>query len=199
MKVYLLILLLLAGYLCQAQDKRHVFCIHLAPSLGVGLSGRTEEMTGGALMAALALPLEFGKQWYLIPEAYIGDFRSPMYPYKVGFLIASYPILHHNAYAVRLGKGFKFKVTIPQISFRFSAGVGLLLVHEPCCVYFNPSRSYHEMLYRTWVVPVQLDMRFRLTKKEKSFLVFGCRWDANGRRAFGSLNAGLQTRLWSAK
>lgn len=39
--------------------------------------------------------------------------------------------------------------------------------------YLNRSSSYDEVLYRTWVVPAQLDMRFRLTKKEKSFLVFG--------------------------
>ncbi len=148
-------------------------------------------------MGALALPLEFGKQWYLIPVAYIGDFRSPKYPYKVGAWFPYYPLLHHQAYAVSLGKGFKFKGTIPQVSFRFSAGVGLLLVHEPCCEILNRNTSYDEVLYRTWVIPAQLEMRFRLTKKEKSFVVFGGRWDTNGRRPFGSLNAGLEMRLWS--
>ena len=172
MKTYLLLVSLAVAPRCQAQDKKHTFRIHLATTFGVGISGKAEEMNNGAFMASLALPLEFGKQWYLIPEVYGGAFRTPRYPDKIGFLFSSYPRLRHEAYIVRLGKGVK-GVT-PELSFRLSIGTGLLLVHEPCCIKYGKfSTTHEEVLYRTWVVPAQLDMRFRLTKREKSFLVFG--------------------------
>ncbi len=189
---------MLSASVCQAQEASPTFRVHLATSLGLGISGRASQMTGGALMASLALPLEFRNQWYIIPEVYGGAFRSPKYPNKVGYFLESYPRLRHEAYGIRLGKGIKSNY--PEVSMRISVGANLLLVHEPCCFSSGKFYSYYdEVLYRTYSVPVQFDARFRLSKKERSFLVLTGRWDTNGHRPFGSLNAGLETRLFALR
>ncbi|GHB67458.1 hypothetical protein [Persicitalea jodogahamensis] len=198
MKKLLFILFAFATTTCHAQkqEQEPAVRVHLASSFGLGISGRSKEITGGAFMASLAIPVEFRHQWYLISEVYGGAFRSPKYPKKVGYFFESYPRIRYEAYGIRLGKGIK--TIYPEFTLRMSVGADVLLVHEPCCYSISKfSEGYDEKLYRTYAIPAQLDARFRLNKRETAFLTFGGRWDANGRRPFGSLNTGVEFRLFS--
>jgi hypothetical protein len=194
MKSLLCILFACAAPACFAQEPESAVQVHLATFVGTGISGRAAEMSNGALMANFSIPIQFRKQWYVIPEVYGGAFRSPRYPNKVGYFFESYPRIRHEAKGVRLGKGFKTQ--FPRFIFQVSVGAELLWIYEPCCYKISKfSESYGEKLYRTYAIPAQLDARFQLNKKGSAFLIFNARGDFNGHRSFGSLNMGIDFRL----
>lgn len=181
---------------CFAQTHEPFVRLHMAASLGIGITGRAEEMSNGALMANFAMPIEFRKQWYVIPELYGGAFRSPKYPNKVGYFFESYPRIRHKVYSVRIAKGLKTE--FPKFTFLMSVGAESLLIFEPCCYQISKfSQSYGEKLYRTIGIPAQLETRFQINKRGNAFLNFNARYDINKHRNFGSLNTGLDVRFLS--
>jgi hypothetical protein len=196
MRSLIFTLFIVAAPICYAQTNEPAVQIHMAGFLGTGITGRAAEMTNGALMGSFSLPIQFRKQWYIIPEIYGGAFRSPKCPEKVGYFFESYPRIRHNAYGLRLGKGLKTQS--PRLTFQLSLGAELLHIYEPCCFKTSKfSESYDEKLYRTYALPAQVEARFQLGKKGNTFWIFNGRYDINNHRSFGSLNTGLDIRLLS--
>lgn len=197
MKLFFLVLTILSVQICQAQDDEQPFQIYIStPFVGVGLSGRPTEMTGGALTGILPLPIELRNHWYIIPEIMTVGFRNPALRDKRGFIFESYPRLNHVAFGFRVGK--EFKSTVSQLSFRPSIGFNLLTITEPRIVrsgWLGP--VYEDTRYQTYSIPVQLDIRFRLHPKEFTAFVLGLRWNENGRRPFGNLCVGMEINLSS--
>ncbi|GHB67473.1 hypothetical protein [Persicitalea jodogahamensis] len=196
-QAFLLMILAVAtcGYAQEAkvEPDEPFIRVYLTASLGMGISGQTSVMSGGPLMALATLPLRFRHNWFLIPEAYGGAFRSPKFPDKTGFIIHTYPRYRHQMYGMRFGRSF----APPDNGFSVlpSIGIDYLQIEEPYFRMGNYRRELEHNIYRLYAIPIQVDLRFQKRRDSYAAFAIGMRVNKNNRRSFGSLTAGVEFKL----
>lgn len=204
MKKTFLLLCVGVTSLCKAQQKEYELSAHIRnPSItlymtfapGVGIPGINSEIEPAPLMEQITLPLRFRHNWFLIPEAYGGAFRTSKFPRKIGGLFPIYPRARHRMYGIRFGRSF----APPDNGFSILPSIGLdyMQINEPYQIEPGSAlfRDIGYNIYRLYAIPIQVDLRFQ--KKRESYAAFaiGMRYNKNSRHSFGSLTAGIEFKL----